>query len=122
MSSEAANNARDARLRKRMLDTLHRARIGPFAGLSARTLVDVVKSATPMGQGFEDDDHAAGLLMDLANAGYCTVKDTRTHRHQSRQIDFLFAKVTSLGSKLSLEEAPVDALVDDGRRDGTEED
>jgi hypothetical protein len=30
MMNEAANNARDARLRKRMLDTLHRARVGPI--------------------------------------------------------------------------------------------
>jgi hypothetical protein len=122
MDHDAANNARDARLRKRMLDALHRARVSPLGGLNARTLADVVDAGSPPGQGIQEDEHAIGLLKDLANAGYVTIEDKRTHKHQRHSIDWLFAKVTAAGSKLALEKAPVDALVDDGRRDGSEVD
>ena len=122
MEHEAANNARDARLRKRMLDMIHRARVAPLGGLNARTLMDLIDSAMPAGQGFESEDHAIGLIADLANAGYVTLSDKRTHKHQRHSIDWGFVKITALGSRMSLEQAPVDPLIADGRRDGTEQD
>jgi hypothetical protein len=121
MDIDAANNARDARLRKRLLLALDRAQVGPLGGLNARTLVEVAGTG-PRGQAVEDDDHAIALLRYLVNAGYATERDERTHKRQRFGLEWMFLKVTPAGSRLAVGKGPIDPLIEDDRRDGSEAD
>jgi hypothetical protein len=114
---EVANRRRDRRLRRRLLETLHDARIGPKGGLNGRFLRDVVAGTVPSSQGFEDDDHTMGLIRDLVNKDYVTEEREPMRRGQRFGIDFMFLKITAKGSSLASdnETHPVDPDIDDDR-------
>jgi hypothetical protein len=115
MDFDAANKKRDRRLRRRLLSTLHAARVSPRGGLHARQLVEIVAAAVPPADRFEDDGHAIGLLQDLVNKGLATLTDERTRRSQAFGLDYLFAAITNRGSMLLNETIEPDPDVDDER-------
>jgi hypothetical protein len=110
-----ADRQRDRRLRRRMLSTLHLARIGPGGGLGGRVLRDLVDGAMPSTQQTTDDDHALGLVRDLVAKGLATETDQRTHKRQRFSLDHLFFRVTAKGSSLWNETIPPDPDVEDQR-------
>jgi hypothetical protein len=115
-ATESANRKRDARLRRRILATLHSARaMSPRGGISARMLRDTVDSIVPDGQSFEDDTHATGLMRDLVNKGLVAEESLPRRRGQRWGLDYLFLAITDKGTSLVNETAPVDPDIDDER-------
>jgi len=112
---DAGELARDRRLRKQLLRTLHSARIAPRGGLHARRLVDLVADAVPPSDQFEGDGHAMGLLRDLEAKGLASIEDERTRKSQPFMLDYLLVRISSRGSSLINETAPVDPDIDDER-------
>jgi hypothetical protein len=113
--TEHAEKLRDARLRKQILATLHRARSSPQGGLSGRTLYDCVDGGAGFSQGFDGDDHAMGLVIDLCNANFVAGRVLPRRKMQRDGIDFRFFSITDLGSQLYLEAIPPHPLVEDER-------
>jgi hypothetical protein len=117
MDTQHANDKRDLRLRKRILQLLHAARVRPeFGWVSGRFLYDVIDGALPGGQRFEDDDHLLGLLRDLIGAAYVEERDDRRREWERFGLDVMSYRVTPRGTALLLEGIPPDPLVEDQRR------
>jgi hypothetical protein len=116
MLSDEAKKVRDKRLRRAILQALHRSRNGPQGGLSAIVAWDVVEAEfSADDRKIEDEDHALALLIDLRDGGYLELLDRRTHKRQKYGVETLFAKITAKGSALVREELPVDPMVEDER-------
>ena len=114
---DRAEHKRDRRLRRRLLQVLHAARVSPQSGWAAgRFIFDIVDGALPGGQCFESDDHFAALVRDLISAGYVEERDDRRYQWQRQTIDSTSYRVTAKGTLLLVEELPVDPLVEDARR------
>jgi hypothetical protein len=106
---------RDRRLRRRLLEALYESRVSPMGGIGGRTAVDVIDSAMPEDQRFDNDDHALALLIDLRDGGYVEMLDRRTRKLQRWCVDYMFLKITDKGSRLIREEIPVDPAIEDER-------
>jgi hypothetical protein len=116
MNPDYAEHKRDRRLRKRILQALHAARVRPDAGwMSARFLYDLVDGALPGGQQFDSDLHLLGLVRDLVNAGYVLERDDRRHVNQPFSLDTLSFRITSQGTALALEAIDPDPVIEDSR-------
>lgn len=116
MDFEQADHKRDLRLRKRVLQVLHAARVRPeFGWVTGRFIFDVVDGALPGGQRFEADEHLLGLLRDLIDAGYVEERDDRTRAWQRYTLDCLSYRITPRGTALVLEQVEPDPLVEDRR-------
>jgi hypothetical protein len=115
MDLEAANRARDRRLRRQLLRTLHAARIAPQKGLHGRRLMELVDDAMPPGDRFESLSHALGLMRDLEAKDLASIADERTRRSQVFSLDYLLVRIAALGSSLINETAPVDPDIEDER-------
>ena len=114
---ELANHKRDRRLRRRLLLLLHATRVSPESGwCGGQFLLDVVDTALPPGQGFEDASHLLGLLRDLISAKYVEERDDRTRASQRAGLEFMSYRITSRGTALVTEAIEPDPLVEDGRR------
>ena len=113
---DQAEHRRDRRLRKRLLQALHAARVRPESGwCSGRFLFDLVDGALPGGQQFDSDLHMLGLVRDLINARYADERDDRRRSSDPFTIDALSFRVTSHGTALTLELVDPDPLVEDTR-------
>lgn len=113
---DVAARRRDQRLRKRILQMLHAARVRPESGWCSGTFVyDVLDGALPPGQRPDGDDHLLGLLRDLVASGHAEERDDRTRRGQRAGLDLLSFRVTSRGTALVCEAVDPDPLVDDPR-------
>jgi hypothetical protein len=116
MTTDVAEHRRDRRLRKRLLQALHAARVRPESGwASGRFLYDLVDGALPGGQQFDSDLHMLGLARDLVNARYAEERDDRGHRDDPFGLDALSYRVTAHGTALVLELIDPDPLVEDSR-------
>ena len=116
MHLEHAEHRRDLRLRRRLLQLMHAARIRPDQGwVGGRFIVDVVAGAVAPMTGFTDDDHAAALLHDLVAGGYAERRDERTKRGQPANLDFTSYRITYRGIALVEQQIERDPLVDDDR-------
>src|SRR3954468_22239759 len=116
MNPDYAEHKRDRRLRKRILQALHAARVRPQAGwMSGRFLYDLVDGALPGGQRFDSDLHLLGLARDLVNAGYAQERDDRLRPNEPFSLDTLSFRVTSQGTALALEAIEPDPLIEDSR-------
>ena len=108
---EAADNARDARLRYRVLRLLNEcrsiARPGPW-------IKDILDSAAGKDR-LEDEQHLVKLLIDLDNAGYVLVEDKRTRAREDLSLGFIYCSITAEGTRFVSGAAPPDPLIDDGR-------
>ena len=113
MAPDLANIKRDQRLRAKLLQCLYGARSSPLGGLSGRFLLDVIDS--PPTQGFEDEQHARGLLQDLVAKLLVEKTDKRTRRTQVYSIDYLFFKILAKGVSLVEQTIPPDPDIDDER-------
>ena len=113
----AGDKKRDARLRRKLLFVLYLARANsPTGFISGRRLVDDAGGLAARDCGFESDDHALALARDLCNAGYATEKPLGYLRRGERfGLDHCQFAITSIGTKLHLEQMPPDVLVDDER-------
>ena len=113
---DRAEHRRDRRLRKRLLQVLHAARVRPeFGWASGRFLFDLVDGALPGGQRFDSDAHLLGLMRDLIAAGYAEERDDRTRDWERYGLDTLSFRITSHGTALVVEAADPDPLVEDDR-------
>ena len=113
---ENANHRRDARLRKRVLQLLHAARVRPESGWCSGTfLYDVLDESLAPAQKMEGDEHLLGLLRDLVAAAYAEERDDRTRRGQRAGLDSFSYRVTARGTALVTEAIDPDPLVDDPR-------
>src|SRR4051794_27369227 len=113
---DQAEHRRDRRLRKRLLQVLHAARVRPeFGWASGRFVYDVVDGAAPGGQRFESDDHLLGLMRALIAAGYVEERDDRTRDWEPCGLDYVSYRITNHGSALVLEAVDPDPLVEDDR-------
>ena len=116
MHLEHAERKRDLRLRRRVLQVLHAARVRPEQGwLSGRFVIDVITGATPGGQGFLDDAHAAGLLRDLVSGAHIEQRDDRRWTYQPATLDLTSYRITHRGTSLVEEHIEPDPLVEDAR-------
>jgi hypothetical protein len=115
MDLDSANRKRDRRLRRRLLQALQGARVGPKGGLHARTLAEHVDHMSPPAEQFEGDGHVLGLLRDLENKGLATLKDERQRTWQRYGLDYLLVRITDRGSMLLNETAGPDPDVEDDR-------
>jgi hypothetical protein len=114
---ELAHHKRDRRLRRRLLLMLNAARVRPESGwCGGHFLFDLVDSALPNGQRFEDQDHLLALLRDLISSGYAQERDDRTRESQRASLEFTSYRITSRGTALVTEAIDPDPLVEDGRR------
>jgi hypothetical protein len=114
---ELADHKRDRRLRRRLLLMLNAARVRPESGwCGGQLLYDLVDTALPSGQRFEDEDHLLGLLRDLISAAYAEERDDRTRESQRASLEFTSYRITSKGTALVTEAIEPDPLVEDGRR------
>jgi hypothetical protein len=114
---ELAHHKRDRRLRRRVLLLLNATRVSPESGwCGGQFLLDVVDTALPVGQGFEDESHLLGLLRDLISAKYVEERDDRTRTSQRPALEFTSFRITSKGTALVTEAIEPDPLVEDGRR------
>ena len=115
MTHDQANLKRDRRLRRRLLDTLHGARVGPLGGLYGRKLVDIVDTCSPPGQRSEGDAHAEGLLQDLVAKSLIAREDRRKRSSQPYGLDYLLYRITAAGSSLVEETYRPDPDIEDDR-------
>jgi hypothetical protein len=117
---DAAHNARDRRLRKKLLFVLYMSRGHSQTGfLSGRFLADQAGSLVGRGQGFESDGHAMGLVRDLVNASLVTEKPLGFLRRGERfGLDHVQFAITDAGTVLCIEDdsRPPHPLVDDERQ------
>ncbi len=118
MHLEHAEHKRDLRLRRRILQLLHAARVHPDRGgwASGRFIVDIVEGAVPSTQTFTDDSHATGLLRDLVAGEFIEQRDDRFKRHHPANLDFTSYRITHRGVALVEEQIAPDPLVEDDRR------
>ena len=114
MDFDAANKARDRRLRRGLLQALHNARNAPRRGMYGHALRDVV-GGVGMPDQFEDDDHLIRLARDLVNKGLAGEEVEGLRRGQRLAAHHLFLRVTDKGSDLINEDIPPIAGVDDER-------
>jgi hypothetical protein len=113
MHLEHAEHQRDLRLRRRMLQLMHAARVRPESGwMTGRLIVDVLEGA---GSAVSDDEHATGLLRDLVGAGLADERDDRTRRPQRPCLDLTSYRISVRGVALLEERIAPDPLVDDER-------
>lgn len=113
---DRAEHRRDKRLRKRLLQVLHAARVRPEYGwASGRFVYDVVDGALPGGEQFESDEHLLGLMRDLIAAGYVEERDDRTRGWQIFGVDWVSYRITNHGTALVIEAIDPDPLVEDDR-------
>jgi hypothetical protein len=116
MSPTVIDQRRDLRLRRRILQVLHAARVHPDAGwMTGQCLVDVIDGATPPAQRFVDDDHARGLLRDLVSAAYAEQRDDRWLKRQSATLELTSYRITHRGVALVEQQIEPDPLVEDER-------
>jgi hypothetical protein len=112
---ESAQRKRHARIRWQMLNVLHAERANRHGGwVTGRGVVEAMDycgpDVTP-----DDDNHARGLLADLATAGYAKLEDNREDRSQPYTLDYITFKITARGIGFVNRTQPPDALIDDGR-------
>ena len=116
MPIEHAERKRDLRLRRRVLQVLHAARVGTGQGwMSGRFIVDVIGGAVSASECFIDDAHASGLLRDLVAGAYTESRDDRRKAFQPEGIDFTSYRITHRGTALVEEQIEPDPLVEDER-------
>lgn len=115
MTHDPHNLKRDRRLRRRLLDSLHNARIGPLGGMYGRRLIEIIDSTMPPAQGFEGDLHAEGLLQDLIAKGMVSKSDNRRRTSQSYGLDYLLYKITASGTSNVLQTDETDPDIEDDR-------
>ena len=116
MHLDHANQKRDLRLRRRLLQVLHAARVRPEYGwVGGRFLYDLVDGALPGGQRFVDDDHVQALLRDLVAAGHVEERDDRWKTYQPAGLDFSSYRITHQGTALIEQQLDPDPLVEDDR-------
>jgi len=116
MSSLAPHIARDRRLRRAILQSLHRARANESGGwISGRFLFDVLGYSCPSSAGPESDSHLLALLRDLVAKKLVEERDDRDRRSQSFSLDRLSFRVMAMGSSLCEETIPPDPDIDDER-------
>jgi len=108
---EAANLARDARLRFRILRVLNECRPISLRGMQIK---DILASAAGKDE-IEDEQHVVRLLTDLSNGGYIVVEDKRTRTREELGLGFMDCCVTIKGTRFISGAAPPDALIADGR-------
>ena len=108
---------RDERLRRRLLEVLHRCRgFAPEGGLSGVRLLDEVSEERdfPTDQAITDERHFLALLKDLENLGLVTIRQQTRRRYEGFRADHVFVCVTALGSQLIDEHvAPVKGVYDE---------
>src|SRR3954463_16015254 len=98
---DQAEHRRDRRLRKRLLQVLHAARVRPeFGWASGRFVYDVVDGAVPGGQRFESDDHLAGPIRYLSRGGCVEERNDRSLDWQPCGLDYVSYRITNQGSAL----------------------
>jgi hypothetical protein len=117
MHLEQAERKRDLRLRRRILQLLHAARVRPEYGWAdGRFVFDLVNGASPgRNQQIQDDAHCLGLLRDLVDSDYVEQRDDRQRKSQPAGLDFTSYRITALGTALIEEQIDPDPLVDDDR-------
>src|SRR5689334_283643 len=99
MDLDAANKARDRRLRKALLFALHTARKFDRRGLHGNILRDAVGGES-MPDSFESDDHFVSLARDLVNKGLAKEEVEGLRRGQRLAAHHLFLQITDKGSDL----------------------
>lgn len=112
---DAADKARDRRLRRLLLLTLHNARNAPTGELGAQTLVDVVDASVAPDQRFEDEEHSLRLIRDLINKGLAVDRMLTRKKYERFGLRFLVMRVTDQGSRLINETLAADPDIDDER-------
>ena len=113
---EHVERQRDLRLRRRLLQVLHAARVRPEYGwVSGRFLSDLIDGVAPGGQRFEGDDHVQALLRDLVAAGHVEERDDRWKAYQPAGLDFSSYRITHQGTALIEQQLDPDPLVEDDR-------
>lgn len=116
MNIDYAEHRRDRRLRKRLLQALHAARVRPESGwCSGQLLYDLVDGALPGGQQFDSDLHMLGLVRDLVNCRCAQERDDRRRDTDPFGLELMSFRITSHGSALALEAIDPDPLVEDSR-------
>ena len=108
---EAANIARDARLRWRVLRLLDVFKPVSPTGLQIK---DALESAAGKDR-LEDEQHLIKLLTDLCNGGCALIVDTRTLRREELTLGFMNCSITHKGTSFVARCSPPDPLIDDGR-------
>lgn len=112
---EAAEQQRDARLRRVMLRTLHRAIVSPRGGLSGTALMQAIGTDALPGDELEGEQHALTLARYLVGAGYATEQDMRKERLKLFGMHVLFFAITAKGSALAEKRIAPDPMIDDER-------
>src|SRR5689334_13192770 len=116
MSPTLIDQRRDLRLRRRILQVLHAARVHPDAGrMCGQCVVDVIDGATPAAQRFVDDAHARGLLRDLVSASYVEERDDRWLKRQRATLELTSYRIAHRGVALVEQQVDPDPLVEDER-------
>lgn len=120
MTHDQANLKRDRRLRRRLLDALHNARIGPLGGMYGRRIAQIIDSTMPPAQVFEGDSHAEGLLQDLVAKSLVAKEDKRKRNSQPYSLDYMLYRITAKGSSLVEETGGPDPDIEDDRNMDTD--
>lgn len=119
MDFEAANRARDRRLRRRLLRSLNQSRVSPTGGIDGQTLMDLVDPVPSRGgqggQGFEDGEHFIRLVRDLKNKQMAEIDISGMRVGQRLAPHHLHIRVTDKGSRLVNETEPPDPDIEDER-------
>lgn len=111
MNQDYVEHRRDCRLRKRLLQVLHAARVRPESGwMTGRFAFDLVDGARPGGDRFASDIHGLSLLRELAHIGYVEERDDRTPR-SPLTLESASFRITAAGSALVLELVEPDLLI-----------
>ena len=113
---DRANLRRDRRLRRLILQTLYRARVGPMKGLYGNRLLEMVEDAVTPGDHLHGDAiEFAGLMTYLVGQGYVKETDTRTRHSQAWAIGYLFFAILPQGERLVEEAIGPDPMIADDR-------
>ena len=116
MDTSHAEQMRDLRLRRRLLQMLHAARVRPEYGwLSGRFLSDLIEAVQPMGLRFDGDEHVTALLRDLVAAGHVEERDDRWKTHQPASLEMTSYRITHQGTALVEQRVDPDPLIADDR-------
>jgi hypothetical protein len=119
MNDEAIQLAADCRIRRTLLRLLGLYRAKSSQGwVNGALLIDGIGNAMPV----RDEEHARQLIAYLVDSGYVEHRDDRTHKHEKYRLETLSLRITALGQRLLAGKAPVDPLIADDRRDGSERD
>jgi hypothetical protein len=117
MQLEHAERKRDLRLRRRILQVLHAARVGGGGQgwCGGRFLVDVIDTTLSPSQCFSDDAHASALLRDVVAGGYAEQRDDRHNKRQPAGLEMTSYRITHRGTALVEQQVEADPLVEDDR-------